>query len=727
MLRIAVIAIVCLIPAVTHAADVSYNRDVRPILSNRCFKCHGSDFKKGGLDLRDRTTALANLTSGAKAIVAGKSADSEMIHRVSAADDRRMPPKGDPLTPEQIATLKAWIDQGAKYEDHWAFIAPKPAVPPDVKNAGWVRNPIDRFVLAKLEREELAPSPEADRVALIRRVRFDLTGLPPSPQEVDAFVNDSAPDAYEKLVERLLQSPHAGEHLARWWLDLARYGDSNGYEKDERRTAWPYRDWVIAAFNRDLPFDRFTIEQLAGDLLPGATIDQKVATGFHRNSLVTTENGTDDEEFRLSAVVDRVNTTAAVWLGLTLNCCQCHNHKFDPFTQKEFYQLFAFFNGTADKGKSNDPQLPVPKYARPGGKTPTALVMQELPALRPTFIHIRGNFRTPGETVMPNVPAKLHPISNDATPNRLGLAKWLVDPANPLIARVTVNRLWGRMFGRGIVESSEDFGLQGELPTHPELLDWLAVEFINQNWSIRSINRLIVTSATYRQASTVTPASHQRDPYNRLFARGPRLRLDAEAVRDNALVIGGLLNQSIGGPSVFPYQPDGVWASPYSQDKWTSATDESRHRRGLYTFWKRTAPYGAFAAFDAPSREVTCDRRPRTNTPLQALATLNDKAFVECAAGLARRILVEEKGDNAAKATFAFRCCTGRAPSAAELKLLLSLYQSNRDKYRRDAAAAKLLANSGLGESSVGTDAEVAAWTVVANVLLNLDETVTKE
>jgi hypothetical protein len=754
-------------PATPRAAAVGFNRDIRPILSNKCFKCHGPDLKKGGLDLQTRATALKPLKSDGYAIVPGKSEDSRLLEKVLEKDPaRRMPPKGDPLTPEQVAALKAWIDQGAKYEEHWAYVKPTRPELPKVKNIDWPRNGIDYFVLARLEAEGLAPAPEADRPTLIRRASLDLTGLPPTLAEVDAFLADKSADAYEKVIDRLLASPHYGEHQARRWLDHARYADTNGYEKDERRTIWPYRDWVIDAFNRDLPFDQFTIEQLAGDLLPNATKEQQIATGFHRNTMVNTEGGIDDEEFRVAAIVDRVNTTMEVWMGTTTACTQCHNHKFDPFTQKEFYQLFAFFNNTADRGGSNEPtlQLPtpeqeakldrlkdligqwqqVPKAARlaiglsgqravqeriatlqkeeAAVKPQTTMVMRELPQPRKTQVMIRGNHKNLGDEVTADVPAKLHPFPADQPRNRVGLAKWLVDPNNPLVGRVTVNRVWSHYFGKGFVETSEEFGAQGEPPTHPELLDYLAVEFVERKWSMKGLHKLIVTSATYRQSSRVSPELHKRDPFNRLFARGPRLRLDAEMVRDNALAVSGLLNRKRGGPSVFPYQPDGIWFNPYSGDKWVQSKDGDQYRRGLYTFWRRTAPYAAFMAFDAPSREVICERRPRTNTPLQALAVLNDKAFVEASAGLARRMMTEPPGDDRDRITHGMRLCVARKPTPREIDVLLALYRENLEKYKNDPAAAKALVK----DAKDLDPTELAAWTVIANVLLNLDETITK-
>ncbi|HLJ95761.1 MAG TPA: PSD1 and planctomycete cytochrome C domain-containing protein, partial [Gemmataceae bacterium] len=577
-----------LVPAPTTSVEVNFNRDIRPILSNHCFKCHGPDGKKAGLDLQSRASAFHQLKSGNFAIVPGKSTESELIQRVSSPDDDlRMPPKGkgERLAPAQIAKLRAWIDQGAKWEEHWAYVKPHRWPLPEVHQPNWVRNGIDAFVLARLEREGLAPSPEADRPTLIRRLSLDLIGLPPTLEEVDAFLADTSPDAYERVVDRLLASPHYGERQALPWLDAARYADTNGYEADHRRTIWPYRDWVINAFNRNLSFDQFTIEQIAGDLLPNATVDQKIATGFHRNTMVNTEGGTDDEEFRVAALIDRANTTMEVWMGTTIGCAQCHNHKYDPFTQAEYYRLLAFFNSTADRGRSNEPILEMPTALEIARRTriqaaivdlrlpavtpntllaatlvragqarlaalqkeraaiqpASTLIMQELATPRPTHILIRGSHANRGDVVTAGVPAKLHPLPPNQTANRLALARWLVDANNPLVGRVIMNRIWAQYFGRGFVETSEDFGVQGEPPTHPQLLDWLADEFNRQKWNMKAMHRLIVTSTTYRQSSHVTPLLYERDPYNRLYARGPHFRMYGEMVRDNALAISGLL------------------------------------------------------------------------------------------------------------------------------------------------------------------------------------------
>jgi len=763
---------------------VDFDREIRPILSEHCYACHGPDQKARKADLRlDRKEDAFRDRSGYAVIVPAQVDESELIQRITSGDpDEVMPPPKSkkPLNNQQIDLLRRWVAEGAKWEGHWSYALPASVPPPPVQDRRWPRNLIDFFVLARLDREGLHPSPEADRPTLIRRVSLDLIGLPPTPAEVDAFENDRGPGAYERVVDRLLASPHYGERQARPWLDQARYADTNGYEKDGGRSIWPYRDWVIRAFNRDLPFDRFTVEQIAGDLLPDAMTDQRIATGFHRNTVVNTEGGIDDEEFRVAAVVDRVNTTMQVWMGTTIGCAQCHDHKYDPFAQKEYFQLFAFFNNTADGGGSTAPDvtLPTPEQiakqaeiraelarwqaqldqaTKASAKTQasekeitlkpirdkivalkkqeaairpaTTMVMRELPQPRATTVLVRGSHNVKGEPVSPAVPKVLHPLSPDQPPNRLGLARWLVDPRNPLVGRVIMNRLWAQDFGRGIVETSEDFGVQGEPPSHPELLAWLAKEFTRQSWSLKAMHRLIVTSATYRQSSRVTPDRLERDPYNRLFSRGPRFRMEAEMVRDQALAVSGLLKRAIGGPSVFPYQPDGIWFAPYSNDRWIESKNGNQFRRGLYTFWRRSSPYPAFITFDAPSREFSCERRSRTNTPLQALATLNDPAFVQPAAALARRILAESNGTIEDRVVHAFRLVLARKPLPAESGHLVELYHENLDRYRRDPAAAEVTAMTALATiaSAGGLDkAELAAWTVVANVLLNLDETLTK-
>ena len=1005
------------------AESVDFKKHIQPILESRCLECHDTKKHKGGIRLDRLDDLLVGGDSGKPGVVRGKSAESHLIHVVAGLDpDATMPPKGDRLTIQQIGLLRAWIDQGAVWPAdvsvqqklHWAYVKPQRPAEPKLSSSErrWVKNPIDAFVIARLKQEKLKPSPEADRAQLLRRVSLDLIGLPPSLDEVQAFEKDRRPDAYAKAVRRLLESPRYGERWARPWLDLARYADTQGYEKDNRRSMWPYRDWVIGALNRDLPFDRFSVEQLAGDLLPDATQDQKVATGFHRNTMTNTEGGTDNEEFRYEAVVDRVNTTYAVWMGTTFSCAQCHNHKYDPFTMTDYYRTMAFLNSTEDADKDDEkPTLKVfaagqeqtladlrskqsaadkalatalkseeflrglaewekrttatlakwepveivhatsdngttftnlgdgellakgnapdadgytiraklalkpitgfrlealPDDSLPGkgpgrsvqgniiltefrvtvagnpvvlthasadysqpnyavtnaidgkdqtgwawgpefGKrhvavfapdspvmsdvyseitfrlehrnkewtkhslgrfrlsvtssatvTNTALsgeiqkilttspaardtkqaarltefyrdqspitqrlvanaakakkaaddfynavpitsVMTELASPRKTNRHIRGSFLNKGEEVVPGTPSSLHGFPAGQATNRLGFAEWIVSTNNPLTARVTVNRIWESYFGRGIVETTEDFGTMSEKPTHPELLDWLAMEFMHptvpdpdgrpaQSWSLKHIHALIVSSATYRQTSKVTPALFEKDQFNRLFARGPRIRLEAEAIRDQALAVAGLLSPKLGGPSVMPPQPEGVWQMVYSGDKWETPTNEDKHRRGLYTFWRRTSPYPSMITFDAPSREFCVLRRVRSNTPLQALTLLNDPVYIEAAQALGRRVLAEKpKASDRERIEHAFRLAVSRKPTREEASRINALLESKRAEFAADLKSAETFATSRLGKLPDGlAPTEAAAWTVVANVLLNLDELITK-
>ncbi len=790
------------------AAGVDYLRDIEPLIARACSDCHSGRVVKGRLHLDSIEGMLTGGRNG-PAVVPGKSSESLLIHRVrgvGAEDgDDRMPLDQPALTEVEIAKLAAWIDAGAMgpacggdgRPRHWAYRAPVRPEVPAVKTREWVRNPIDAFVLARLEAERVTPTSEADRATLIRRVTLDITGLPPTLREVDEFIQDRTPDAYEKVVDRLLASPAYGERWARVWLDLARYADSRGYEKDQKWSMWPWRDWVINALNADLPFDRFTIEQLAGDLLPNATQAQKIATGFHRNSMINEEGGVDPEEARFVTVVDRTNTTASVWLGATLACAQCHDHKYDPYTAKDYYAFAAFFNSTPaetrDQGNGESavtsPTVTIPRAEEPGWKAEaeaiekelaaagivatsskadqtgaephprspatvelrekqkrmdelkkllaepvTTGVMQEMEKPRETRIAIRGNFMNPGDVVEPGVPEVLPGMTLSNGPrraNRLDLAEWIVSAENPLTARVTVNRIWAQYFGRGLVVTEEDFGTRGDKPAHPELLDWLACEFVARGWSQKALHRLIVTSATYRQGSAVSSVLLDRDPMNALLARGPRFRLDAEAIRDQALVIGGILVEKIGGPSVFPTQPPGIWGHAYSSETWTPSNGEEAHRRSLYTFWKRATPYPSFVTFDAPQRQVACTRRSRTNTPLQALVTLNDPVYMEAAAGLARRVTsgVGAKLDATGRVTLAFRVATARKPSENEGARLLKLFDEQRAIFKADPTKAKTLAGAASGgwRSAGVADDEFAAWIMVCNVLLNLDEVLTKE
>jgi hypothetical protein len=736
------------------ARKIDFAKDVQPILQRACVSCHGAAKQRGGLRLDDGTLAGKGGNSGA-VLKPRDSAGSRLIHLVAGLDpELKMPPgKDKALSANEIGQLRAWIDQGAVWpattpvagsstkSSHWSFQPIRRAEVPEVVRREWVRTPIDAFILARLEKEKIAPSPETDRVTLLRRAALDLIGLPPTPAEVETFLADDRPDAYERAVDLLLASPHYGERWGRHWLDLARYADSDGFEKDTGRPfAWRYRHWVIAALNRDLSYDRFTIEQLAGDLLPSATTEQKVATGFHRNTLTNREGGVDPEQFRVEAIVDRVNTTARVFLGLTLGCAQCHDHKYDPLLQREYYQLFAYFNSDLEAN------IPAPVFGHPRmdqslpalGKKPAkssgvvhAQTMARGP-FRPTHVMIRGDFLRRGIAVSAGTPAVLPPV-NSKIASRLTLANWIVDRNNPLTARVAVNWVWHKYFGRGLVATLEDFGTQGERPSHTELLDWLADEFVRRRWSIKELHRLIVTSAVYRQSSKARPELHTRDPYNALLARQMRHRLEAEIVRDVILAASGLLVRTVGGPSVRPPQPAGISELTYAGSaRWVESAGADRYRRGLYTWFQRTSPYPMLMTFDAPDTNTCCVRRERSNTPLQALTMLNDTVFVECAQALARRVLTESKRDTTERLRLAFRSCTARSPTATELARLKRLYDELHDSCAADVPAAKAL----VGEpgalatgvrASESSMAEAAAWVALARVLLNLDEVVTRE
>jgi hypothetical protein len=756
---------------------IDFNRDIRPILSEHCYTCHGPDQgkRRAGLRLDRRDGALAELRSGSVAVVPGKRSDSELWLRITAEEaSDRMPPRrtGKKLSRNQIELLGKWIDRGAPWDAHWAYVPPKRPALPVVNDRGWPRNAIDYFVLARLEKAGLRPAPEADRVTLIRRVSFDLTGLPPTPAEIGAFVRDRSPHAYEKVVDRLLASPHYGERMALLWLDLARCADTNGYRLDNHRDIWKWREWVIGAFNRNQPFDAFTVEQLAGDLLPRPTLEQKIATGFHRNTMVNFGNGSDPKEYLHKAVSDRAATTATVWLGTTLACAQCHDHKYDPFTQKDYYRLYAFFNNVPEKGLDGEKANPVPSLLLPTPaqarrlatlrkqrprdehlrraeeelltRIPSTMVMEEMPRPRVTHVLRRGDYLSDGEVVTAGVPASLPPLPDGAPANRLGLARWLTDPNHPLTSRVTVNRWWQMYFGTGLVKTSDDFGSQGEAPSHPELLDWLATELVGRRWDVKAIQRLIVLSATYRQSSHVRRELREKDPDNRLLARGPRFRLDAELIRDNALAVSGLLDRRIGGPSVRPYHPAGLWEQVavdgnYSSQTYVQSKGPDLYRRGLYTYVKRGMPAPFLATFDAPNREACTVNRPRTNTPLQALVLLNDPTFVEAARVLAQRVLQVGPAGRAGPVRlggahgtpdllqYAFRLCTGRTPEPRELRILIRVLDEQRQNYRQDPQAALALVSVGESPRPAELDvAELAAWTAVSNLLLNLDETITR-
>jgi hypothetical protein len=758
------------------APSVDFNRDVRPILAKSCFACHGADEKhrEAGLRFDVREVAVKPLTDGKTAIVPGHTDRSEVVRRITAKDaNERMPPAdaNSPLTKEQLQILTQWIAEGAQYSRHWSFEKPvRPKLPqptPFADRPEWPANPVDLFIAEKLRSAGLTPSPPADPYVLIRRLSLDLRGLPPTPEEVDAFVLDADDAGYKRLVDRMLADPAFGERWARPWLDLARYADSAGYASDPLRTIWLYRDWVIDAFNANMPFDHFTIEQLAGDLLPHATRDQLIATAFNRNTMTNTEGGTDDEEFRVAAVKDRVDTTMDVWMGLTIGCAKCHSHKFDPITQAEYYQFFAIFNQTADNDQPDesptlsfpsseaarqreaidaqiaalkkrasakkDPKLiaRIARLSRSKPRDPSVPVMRDLPSEkhRQTHVMVKGNFLVPAESVGPGVPAFFGSLPRGPSADRLAMARWLVDRDNPLTARVAVNRLWSQIFGQGIVETEEDFGTQGRPPSHPQLLDYLAVEYRDRGWDTKALIRLLVTSAMYRQSSRETAEGVQKDPANRLYGRAPRFRLEAELVRDQALALSGLLSQHMKGPSVFPAQPDGLWRAAFngSDRTWATSAGPEAHRRGLYTFWRRTIPYPSMTTFDAPSREVCSVRRVRTNTPLQAFVTLNDPVYVEAAQALSRRIMLEGGHSPRERCRFALRLCLARPPKPEQVAELEALLLDERRHYEADLHAARVLASGPEGNPPAGLDvADLAAWTVVANVLLNLDGVLTK-
>ncbi len=940
-LFIALIANVVNTFALSSPNAIDFSREIQPILAKHCFQCHGPDAaeRQAGLRLDRRSGAITVLPSGASAVVPGRSEESALLARVTARQSsRRMPPPGShkPLTNSQIDRLRQWIDQGAKYERHWSFRVPEQQRPPSVINPAWLRDPFDAFVLARLQSADLHPSQPAAPAVWLRRVTLDLTGLPPTIEEIDAFLKDPSPVARAQVVDRLLASPAFGERWARVWLDLARYADSAGYAQDPERTIWLYRDWLIQALNANKPFDSFTIEQLAGDLLDHPTDQQRIATAFHRNTMTNSEGGTNDEEFRVAAVVDRVNTTFQTWMGLTVGCAQCHTHKYDPITQAEYYRLFAIFNNTADADRGNEAptistypgsvrgrrngllaaieklerQIAKPSQANPpfprgdllgryvriellgnakvlhlaevevlargenvalagvaqqvstayegipqraidgnrdgdyfqGRSTthtdtsdqpwwevdlgeafpidkilvwnrtdgdlekrldhfrivildadrkplwvrtvrkipdpslalqiPTSAqmmvvedhserekyyrkqvrregpqaqrlaklrgeldqlakvktpILRELDAAqrRKTYIHIRGNYLVQGEEVAPGVLDSFHPLPSGVQADRLGLATWLISPENPLTARVTVNRIWEQLFGTGLVETSEDFGVQGELPSHPALLDYLAVELLKSGWDTKHLVRRIVLSATYAQTSRQSGSiAVDRDPKNRFLSRGPRFRLSAEMIRDQALAVGGLLSRKMFGPSVRPPQPKlGLKAAFGGSTDWNPSPGEDRYRRGLYTKIRRTTPYPSMLTFDAPSREVCTIRRLRTNTPLQALVTLNDPVFLEAAQGLARRVLALETDSLRARIGYLFKLCLSRSPSESESTRLIELYAGLEEHYHKEPQDALQVATNPLGSLPPGVEpARAAAWTVMGNVLLNLDE-----
>jgi hypothetical protein len=721
---------------------IRFAEDVQPILAEHCFPCHGPDAsaRRAGLRLDTSEGMFAARPSGLPAVVRGDPGSSVLVQRIKATNVAlRMPPAGAswPLSAAQIAIVEKWVAEGAAYARHWAFEKPVRSAPPSVRDHSWLRQPLDRFVLAKLETAGLTPSPEADPRTLLRRASLDIRGLPPTADEVEAFLVDAArsPGAYEAWVDRFLADPAYGEHRAHFWLDVARYADTHGFEYDNYRSVWPYRDYVVRAFNDNLPFDVFTIEQLAGDLLPEATEAQRIATGFGRCAMSTAEGGTIEAEFAAIAAKDRVETVSAAWMGLTVGCAACHDHKFDPIAQREFYELTAFFRNTTQPvfdGNIAD----VPPVVLVGAeKTPTLVTVEKTDA---PFAYVleRGQYDQPRERVTPDVPRVLPRIPAGRPANRLGLAYWLVSPENPLTARVVANRFWAEVFGVGVVATPENFGVTGAAPTDQRLLDWLAVELRESGWDVKHLFRLILTSATYRQAATHNPAGDAADPDNLLLWHGPRFRMDGEMIRDQALAASGLLVRKLGGPPVKPYQPAGLWeavaidasnTAQYAQD-----AGEALFRRSVYTFWKRASPPPSLEIFNAPSRETTVVQRERTNTPLQALAVMNDPQQVEAARHLAVNALVAVAGadgaaaDNARLDHMALRLL-GRPFDADENAILRQSLGRLLARYESDPEAASRLLE--IGDTPVDTTipaATQAAWTMVAGTILNLDEALNK-
>ena len=822
------IASVVLCAAPLRAEDrVNFGRDILPILSNNCYLCHGPDEGTRQTELRlDLEESAKEVHDGAAAVTPGDRAASEVFRRIASSDaDMQMPPADSnrSLTPEQIELIGRWIDEGAEWGQHWSFEPiERPAVPPSQNE--FVENEIDAFVLQRLSRENLTPNEPAARETLIRRVSLDLTGLPPTPEDVDVFLADDAPGAYERLVDRLLSSPAFGERMSWEWLDAARYADSNGYQGDNERTMWPWRDWVADAFNRNLPYDEFTVWQLAGDLLPNSTHEQTLATGFCRNHMINGEGGRIPDENRADYVMDMAETTGTVWLGLTFNCCRCHDHKFDPLSQRDYYGLFAFFNQTPVDGGGGNPQTPPiletptedqkarrsqlnaaldaargrldafeqtflprgegqtaadspatadapeaireilkqpvanrnskqfselekhfaeksPEYAELlraaatalderndlENKIPRVMVMADRPEARETFILDKGLYNKPGEAVTAAVPAELPSMADGQPVNRLGLANWIVAPENPLTARVTVNRFWQQFFGVGLVKTPADFGVQGERPVHPELLDWLAAEFIASGWDVKHLCRLIVTSGTYRQSSKVTSDLVERDPENRLLGRGPRHRMPSWMIRDQALAASGLLVRDLGGPPVKPYQPEGVWEEiSFGNKKYVQDHGAALYRRSLYTFWRRIV--GPTMFFDTAARQTCVVTPVRTNTPLHALATLNDTTYVEAARVLAERVITTAGSQPGARIESAFRLVLARLPKEAETRVLLESADRLTREFSADPDAASRLLSVGEAPRDERLDpVEHAAWTGVCSAILNLDEAVTKE
>ena len=735
--------------------QVDFNFHIKPILSDRCFKCHGPDEQKREAGLRLDTEEGAFVALGEDgdhfALISGDVENSTLVGRIYTADpDEMMPPPESNLALSDFEKdlLKKWIEQGAEWKTHWAFLPPKSENTPKVKNVEWVSNDIDHFILKKLEEQKLQASPRADKEHLLRRLSFDLTGLPPSLEQIDAFLKDDSQQAIEKVVDHLLASDAYAEHMTAKWLDIARYADTHGYQDDLERVMWPWRDWVIHAYKENMPYDQFVEWQVAGDLLPEPTREQLIATAFNRNHKITQEGGVIPEEYRVEYVADRTQTFGIAFLGLTMECARCHDHKYDPLYQKDFYSLFSFFNNVPEQGLiPNYGAIPEPYITLSQSEIEESLtfinnldslddiplmVMKEMEEPRQAYVLKRGAYDKYGDPVQPSTPDAILPFSEEMPPNRLGLSQWLFEKENPLVARVSVNRLWQQMFGRGIVATPEDFGSQGSLPTHPELLDHLAVKFMEDGWDVKKMLKYIATSSTYLQSSVVTEELVEIDPQNSWYARAPRLRLDAEMIRDHALAISGLLVNQVGGPSVKPYQPDGLWAETTgggggSTSRYVQDEGEKLFRRSLYTFWKRTVPPPSMMTFDAASRDFCSVRRQRTSTPLQALVLLNDPQIIEACRVLAYRALDNAPETITDRITYMFRLATSRFPTELELEELNAFFQEELTRF--EGAPKEAEAFLAVGDYHLDLDTEtpeLAAYALVANAIFNLDESITK-
>jgi hypothetical protein len=737
-------------------AHVDFNIHIRPILSDRCFKCHGPDAKQRKADLRldiaDSAFAALKDSPGMFAIVAGKPEESQMYHRIISEDTAElMPPPSSNLilSEHEKKLIEKWIKQGAEYKPHWAFIVPQPQQIPETENKNWAKNEIDKFILAKMESIDLSPNEQADKERLLKRVCFDLTGLPPTIEMQDKFLNDNSANTYEKIVDELLTNKHYGEKMAVNWLDVARYADSHGYQDDGLRTMWPWRDWVIHAFNENYSYEKFVTWQLAGDLLPEPTKEMLLATGFNRNHKITQEGGVIDEEYRLEYVTDRTNTFGKAFLAMTFECAKCHDHKFDPIPQRSYYSTFAFFNQINEKGLLGD--ITLASLADPPNMKITSddvnkilsfinkkdttdvmvMIMKDTSKVRTTHILKRGVYDQLGDSVSFNTPPKIFPFDSvKLEKNRLGLAKWLFDKKHPLTARVFVNRIWQEFFGRGLVKTSGDFGMQGEPPSHPELLDWLALDFMNNGWNIKRLVKQIVMSATYQQSSTATKEKLSKDPENIYLSRSPRIRYAAEFVKDLVLSSSGLMNYEIGGPSVKTYQPKGLWESSTSGRgqlaRYIQDHDDKLYRRGMYTFIKRTVPPPSMLTFDASNRDQCEVKRVRTNTPLQALILLNDPQVLEAARVLAEKLSTENISDEQ-RIEKAFRMIICRKETEKEKQILSGYYKKEKEEFLKQPAKAESFLKAGeyKHEEKINK-VEAAALMRVVHTIYNMEEAITK-